>query len=217
MHPRVKSVLRPIVLAVNTPIAKARGNAVYKKAERPVKLEIGGNAPRAGWVVTNVGPTAPHYLDATVRWPFGDNEVSHVYSDNVIEHITLDMGRAMYREAYRCLQPGGVMRLVTPDLRAHVELYLSGAPALESAPAKHYKGMNLVVEHPIDLIRIPIGTFGHHTGYVYDFETLAAELKAAGFTKVVQTEAGKSDVPVFDGLDVRTHEGGAQLAVEATK
>lgn len=217
MHPRVKAIARPVVLALNTPIAKARGKAVYAKAERPVKLEIGGNSPREGWVVTNVGPTVRNYLDATVRWPFADGEVSHVYSDNVIEHITLDMGRAMYREAFRCLQPGGVIRLVTPDLRAHVELYLSGAGALESAPAKHYKGMGLVVEHPVDLVRIPVGAFGHHTGYLYDFETLAAELKAAGFHSIVQTEAGQSEHPEFAGLDVRSHEGGAQLAVEATR
>ncbi|MCZ4499736.1 MAG: hypothetical protein JWQ74_2289 [Marmoricola sp.] len=217
MHPRVKAIARPIVLAVNTPLAKVRGKAVYEKAPRPVKLEIGGNSPRAGWVVTNVGPTVRNYLDATVRWPFADGEVSHVYSDNVIEHITLDMGRAMYREAYRCLQPGGVMRLVTPDLRAHVELYLSGAGALDSPPAKHYLGMGLVVEHPIDLVRIPIASFGHHTGYLYDFETLAAELKAAGFTKVVQVKAGESEHPELNALDVRSHEGGAQLAVEATR
>ena len=217
MHPRVKAVARPIVLAVNTPLAKARGKAVYAKAERPVKLEIGGNSPRAGWVVTNVGPTVRNYLDATAPWPFAAGEVSHVYSDNVIEHITLAMNRAFFREAFKALQPGGKIRLVTPDLRAHVELYLSGAAALDSAPAKHYRGMGLVVEHPIDLARIPVASFGHHTGYLFDFETLKVELEAAGFSDVIQTEAGKSDVPEFAGLDVRSHEGGAQLAVEATK
>lgn len=217
MHPRVKAIARPIVLAINTPLAKARGRAVYKKAERPVKLEIGGNSPREGWVVTNVGPTVRNYLDATAPWPFAEGEVSHIYSDNVIEHITLDMNRAFFREAFKALQPGGKIRLVTPDLRAHVELYLSGAAALDSAPAKHYRGMGLVVEHPIDLARIPVAAFGHHTGYLFDFETLKVELEAAGFSNVIQTEAGKSDVPVFAGLDVRSHEGGAQLAVEATK
>jgi len=217
VHPRVKAIARPVVLALNTPLAKVRGKAVYEKAARPVKLEIGGNSPRAGWVVTNVGPTVRNYLDATAPWPFGPGEVSHVYSDNVIEHITLDMNRAFFREAFKALQPGGKIRLVTPDMRAHVELYLSGATALDSPPAKHYKGMGLVVEHPVDLVRIPVASFGHHTGYLFDFETLKVELEAAGFTDVVQTEAGKSDVPEFAGLDVRSHEGGAQLAVEATR
>ncbi|HJQ43220.1 MAG TPA: methyltransferase domain-containing protein [Jatrophihabitantaceae bacterium] len=217
MNPRLRAVARACVLTVNTPVAKARLTRTLRSTSRPIKLEIGGLTPREGWVVTNVNAIARNYLDATKRWPLEDDSVSHVYADNVIEHIPLAAARAMLAEAHRCMQPGGVIRLITPDIRTHAEMYLSGAAALDSAAGRHYRDLGLVVEHPIDLIRIPIGSFGHHTGYVYDFGTLDEELKRAGFHSTIRCELGQSEHAAFAELDQRGHEGGAQIAVEAIK
>ncbi len=217
VNPTLRKAVRAVVLAGNTPLARGRARRAIASAQRPFKLEIGGLTPREGWVITNVNAVTRNYLDATSTWPIEDGALSHVYSDNVIEHLPLDATRRMLREAHRCLQPGGVIRLVTPDVRAHVEMYLAGAPALDDAAARHYRDLGLVVEHPIDVLRIPIGAFGHHEGYVFDLETLTVELEAAGFTDVVRTATGESAHPELSGLDVRTSEGGAQLSVEATR
>lgn len=182
-----------------------------------MKIEIGGVKPRPGWVVTNVNAVARIYLDATIRWPLEDGAASHVHADNVIEHISLAAGRAMFAEAYRCLQPGGVVRLVTPDMRAHVDMYLAGRSTLESRAARRYRGIGLVVEHPVDLVRIPVASFGHHVGYLYDFDTLEAELTDAGFHSVTRCELGSSAHPELRGLDERGDDGGTQIAVEATR
>lgn len=213
----MRAVVRPVVLAVNTPVAKARLTRALRTAPRPLKLEIGGIKPRPGWVVTNVSAVTRNYLDATVAWPLEGGSVSHVYADNVIEHITLEQARAMLAEAYRCLRPGGVIRIVTPDIRGHIEMYLAGTGSLDSAAAQHYRKAGLTVEHPVDLVRIPIGSFGHHTGYVYDFETLDAELTRAGFHSTTRRELGQSPHPELAGLDDRQSEGGAQIAVEAVR
>lgn len=215
VNPRLRAVVRAGVRGVNTPLAKARCRRALEAAPRPLKLEIGGLVQRDGWIVTNVNAVTKLYLDATTRWPIEDDAVSHVFSDNVIEHLPLAANRAMFEEMRRCVRPGGVVRLITPNVRAHVEMYLSGAPALDDAAARHYRSMGLVVEHPIDVLRIPIGAFGHHEGYVWDFETLRSELERAGFVDVVQTATGESDHAEFQDLDRRTNEGGAQLAVEA--
>lgn len=216
MNPHLRTVLRSAVMTVNTPIAKRRLTSRLAVTPRPIKLEIGGLEPREGWVVTNVNAVTKHFMDATTRWPLEDDSVEVVYADNVIEHLTLEQGRALFAEAKRCLRPGGAIRLVTPDIRTHVEMYLAGTKPTDSAAGKHYASMNLTVEHPIDLVRIPIGSFGHHAGYVYDFETLAAELTRVGFSNPVHTAPGESTHPDFAGLDKRSHEGGAQLAVEAS-
>lgn len=215
VNPRLQAVVRAGVRGVNTPLAKARCRRLLEKTPRPLKLEIGGIVQRDGWVVTNVNAVTRNYLDATRRWPLEDDAVSHVFSDNVIEHLPLEANRAMFAEMRRCVRPGGLVRLITPNVRAHVEMYLSGSPALDDAAARHYRSMGLVVEHPIDVLRIPIGAFGHHEGYVWDFETLRSELERAGFVDVVQTATGESEHPEFADLDRRTNEGGAQLAVEA--
>lgn len=217
VHPAIRAVARPPVLAVNTPLARRRARQAFDRASRPLKVEIGGLAPRPGWVVTNVNAVTRLYLDATGPWPLEDASVSHVYSDNVIEHVPLEAGRRLFAEAFRCLRPGGAIRFVTPDLRGHVNRYLAGTSPKGDPEAKVYEDYGLTVEHPLDWIRIPIASFGHHTGYVYDFETLASELERAGFVDVTRTALGESDHPDLDGLDQRADEGGAQMAVEATR
>jgi len=204
-------------MAVNKPLATARAKKAMDAAPRPVRIEIGGLHKRAGWIVTNVNAVTPYYLDATRRWPLEDGACSRVYADNVIEHLPLRAGRAMLAEAYRCLQPGGVIRLVTPDIRKHVELYLTGSPEVREEVGSYYKQLGLTVEHPVDLVRIPIGSFGHHTGYVYDFATLRKELEAAGFTGVVSCELNESAHEDLVGIDQRSGESAVQMAVEATR
>jgi len=216
-RPRTRAVIRATVRTVNTPVAKARTRRALAAAERPLKLEIGGLLPRDGWVITNVNAVTRNFLDATTRWPIEDESVSYVYSDNVIEHLPLAAGRAMLEQAYRAMQPGGVIRIVTPDIRKHVELYLAGPASVDGDVAKEYRDLGLVVEHSIDLIRIPIGSFGHHEGYVYDFDVLEAELKRAGFHSIVLCEMGESEHPDLQGLDFRLAEEGAQIVVEATR
>lgn len=214
--PGARPLARSCVQAVNAPFAKARLRRELSRTHPLIKLEIGGHKSREGWIVTNVNAVARLHLDATKRWPLEDNTVEFVFSDNVIEHLTLQAGRAMLKESHRCLQPGGTIRIVTPDLRAHVEMYLSGTASLRNEAASHYRGLGLDVEHPVDLVRIPIASFGHHQGYLYDFDTLAAELERAGFTEPTRVELGVSRHSALCGLDIRSHEGGAQMAVEAT-
>lgn len=204
-------------MTVNTPVAKVRARRTLADTPRPINLELGGLTPRDGWVVTNVNALARNYLDCTKPWPIEDGSCAFIYHDNVIEHITLEGARVMLREAQRCLAPGGVIRIVTPDLRAHIDLYLAGVRPTDTPAGRQYADMGLTVDHPIDMVRIPIASFGHHLGYLYDFETLASELTAAGFADVRRTELGESGHATLAGIDVRTDEGGAQMAVEATR
>lgn len=217
MHPLVRAVARPVVLNLNTPVARRRTTRAIAAADGPIRLEIGGLEQRPGWLVTNVNAVTRNYLDASSTWPLGPASVSVVYADNVIEHLPLDAGRALFREAFRCLQPGGVIRLVTPDLRKHIEAYLAGPDSVCGDIAEAYRQIGLRVDHPIDLVRIPVENFRHHEGYVYDVASLSAELTAAGFVDVRECAFGKSDVPDLDGLDKRLDEGPAQMALEAVR
>ena len=215
-RPALRSVVRTGVQTLNAPFAKARFRKEVAGVHEPLKVEIGGHTPREGWLVTNVNAVTRLYLDATKRWPVEAGSVEYVYSDNVIEHLSLSAGRRMLLEAHRCMRPGGIIRTVTPDLRAHVDMYLQGASVLQNNVSRHYRDIGLEVEYPADLVRIPVAAFGHHAGYIYDFETLAAELHRAGFHNVVRCELGSSDHEALRNLDIRHDEGGAQLAVEAT-
>jgi predicted SAM-dependent methyltransferase len=217
MNPRLRRAVRGVVHAANRPVATARFRAAARRAPRPIALEVGGLKRRDGWFMVNVNAVTPYYMDGTRPWIFEDGALSYVYADNMIEHVPLAGGRVFLAEAFRCLRPGGVIRLVTPDVRTHVDMYLKGGDVVRSELADEYRSLGVVIEHPIDLIRTPIGEFGHHVGYVYDFETLDAELQRAGFRPAVRCNLHESGEPMLRGLEERAAHGSLQMAVEAVR
>lgn len=217
MNPKLRSAVRAGVHAVNRPVATARFRAAARRQPRPIALEVGGLKRRDGWFMVNVNAVTPYYMDGTKPWIFEDGSLSHVYADNMIEHVPLAGGRVFFAEAYRCLRPGGVIRLVTPDVRTHVDMYLKGGDVVQSNLADEYRSLGVVIEHPIDLLRTPIGEFGHHSGYVYDFETLDAELQRAGFKPASRCNLMESDDPKLRGLEERSAHGSLQMVVEAVR
>lgn len=62
--------------------------------------------------------------DIRTGLPFQDNWFEMVYHSHVLEHLTPEDGEQLIRECYRVLQPGGILRIVVPDLEKITQLYL---------------------------------------------------------------------------------------------
>ncbi len=56
--------------------------------------------------------------------PYPEAGFHAVYSSHVLEHLVPDQGRALMREMFRVLRPGGVCRTVVPDLETICREYL---------------------------------------------------------------------------------------------
>ena len=56
--------------------------------------------------------------------PFADGVFDAVYHSHVLEHLKPDQGERLLQECYRVLAPGGVLRIVVPDLETIARLYL---------------------------------------------------------------------------------------------
>lgn len=100
-------------------------------------------APRRGTVKVHLGPGQKNYIpgwfnvdaniftgradvwaDLRAPLPFHDVSVDCAYSHHVIEHLPdLD---AHIREIYRCLKPGGVVRIGGPNGDAAISKFLEG-------------------------------------------------------------------------------------------
>ena len=185
----------------------------------PYRVELGsGLVCRDGWVSTDVWSRAPLHLDATRSWPFPPGTVSHVYGDNMIEHVPLEGARALFRHALRALQPGGRIRLVTPDARRCAEIYLEGGELAEAQFEAH-RGAGTRMEHAVDILRAVFVEYEHDRGYAWDFESLSAELRSAGFEAIERCELEESDDPVLRGLESRVLpvDRVAMLVVEARR
>lgn len=65
--------------------------------------------------------------------PWSSNSVRAIYSSHTLEHLSREQGRRLLQEACRILIPGGILRIVVPDLAQMVRDYTSG-----SIPADHF-------------------------------------------------------------------------------
>ena len=107
-----------------------------------LRLNLGcGSVHPEGWVnvdaslgarlagLPGIGPLLCRWLGLRITWspdivvhdlrrpfPWPDASASVVYSSHTLEHLTREDGRRFLRECRRVLAPGGVVRIVVPDV-----------------------------------------------------------------------------------------------------
>ncbi|AKJ30379.1 class I SAM-dependent methyltransferase [Caldimonas brevitalea] len=64
--------------------------------------------------------------DLTKPFPWQSGTADGVYSSHTLEHLAREDGRRFLRECHRVLRQGGLIRILVPDLRHHVQSYLDG-------------------------------------------------------------------------------------------
>lgn len=216
MNAGTKEILKRGIVAVHGPVGRARLRRALARPRQSFRLELGANARRADWLVTNASWRARYYLDATHPWPVEPGTVDLVFADNMIEHVTLSAGRDVLHHAHAALRPGGTIRLATPDIETAARLYLGEDEERAAAVIGMHRRLGRVAEHPVDLLRVPFTEFGHHLGYLYDEASLGDELKRAGFHDVRRCETGESRIPDLRNLENRLDEESlVQLILEA--
>jgi predicted SAM-dependent methyltransferase len=79
----------------------------------------------AGWLNTDIylNGRSVTYLDVTQRFPFQDNTFAYVTAEHMIEHLAYEDAKTMLSECYWVLQPGGRVRIATPDLEVILGLH----------------------------------------------------------------------------------------------
>lgn len=90
-------------------------------------LNIGcGSTSHPGWTNVDIVPSGSEVLVHNIRkgLPFKDDTFDAVYHSHVLEHIPRAEAEKFVKEAVRVLKPGGIMRVVVPDLEAIVRLYI---------------------------------------------------------------------------------------------
>ncbi len=90
------------------------------------RVNIGGGPfYKPGWGVLDYTGWKYSFAPGTVDWqhnlasfdpfPFPDNSIRMFYSSHCLEHIPARFHEHIFREIARCLAPGGLVRLTTPD------------------------------------------------------------------------------------------------------
>jgi predicted SAM-dependent methyltransferase len=160
-----------------------------------------------GVIRANVGAqwtARPLVHDLTKTLPFEANSVSAIYGSHVLEHLYRAEAQTLLLECFRVLKPGGVIRMVVPDLRAMVASYFEdkggGSRAGEVLPADllnerlGFRNPSRPQGNVVFKIYATWKDFHSHK-YMYDAESLARYLTNAGFREVQEKGYCESDIP----------------------
>lgn len=98
-------------------------------------LNIGcGSLFHPEWINIDLVSNSPHVRAYDIRkgLPYHDNTFDACYSSHIIEHLDQTEARKLVTECFRVIRPGGIIRVVVPDLEAIAKNYLNTLERLDS-------------------------------------------------------------------------------------
>lgn len=155
--------------------------------QRDVLVNIGcGPFGKDGWVNLDLFQAPGVTMRVDARWglPLADASAKGIHVEHYFEHLEPNTERPRFlADCRRCLQPGGILRIVVPDMRKYIEAYM--APGWDVLNAVGCGG-----ERPQDTFATKIEALNHvfvqdgeHYGG-FDAEYLRNTLKKAGFDDI---------------------------------
>lgn len=131
--------------------------------------------------------------------PLRDGSADFVYSSHFLEHMSRTDATHLLRESFRVLKPGGVVRVVVPDLAYAVSLYASGRK--EEMLTQYF------------FVEDDDSYYARHK-YMYDCASLTAQLAEIGFKEIEQQRYQTGKTPDLSVLDNRPEDS---LYLEAVR
>jgi len=170
-----------------------------------LKINLGsGHWKFEGWVNVDLDhDSEPDVVaDLAAELPFADGVARLMHTEDFIDQLELDQAAAFLRECHRVLAPGGVLRVLTPDMQKLAHLYLN-APARLEELWKNFVRVPLSLDTPGEIFNIGMRFAGHT--FLYDEETFGVLATRCGFD-AQRVEYQQSEEPELRGLDLRSPE-----------
>lgn len=161
--------------------------------------------------------------------PFAADTFSAVYASHVLEHLYRVEAQQVLAECRRVTKPGGVVRIVVPDLRSMVASYLHDTngetgSSQETTAAADLLNERLGFRKPAPPAGNPAFKFYaiwkdfHSHKWMYDSLSLIRCLELAGFTNVAEKRFLESEIPGIETVEVAERVvDGVGICVEGRK
>ena len=185
------------VRALQADLAAVRGAALVPQLEalglhegsRELKVHVGcGGHLLPGWINVDNDP-APLAINLDWGLPLPTGSARYVFVAHLLEHLFHPaQSSRLLGDIRRVLAPGGVVRIVVPDIEKYLRAYASGDEAF-FAERRRRRGLPAGLTSLETLLpyaganATPDALFEHHK-FGYDFATLASALERAGFADV---------------------------------
>lgn len=152
-----------------------------KKPENVSRVHVGaGGVLLPGWwnIDLKAAPGLDQVLDVRRGLPF--NDLSFIYAEHFVEHLTLDEGLAFLTDCRRALSPSGVLRLSTPNLDWVILTHY------------HINDKSVSPDGVRDCLMINRAFHGWGHRFLYNREMLTKCLRAVGFSTLEFHRYGQS-------------------------
>jgi SAM-dependent methyltransferase len=210
LHSQVRA-LGESVQALRQALHPLRGPHLNQQAQQ---LGIGANSQNLrlhlgcgpvhipGFVNIDIAP-APMAMNVLWGMPFEDGQAEIVYLSHLLEHLFYPRDvMALLKELFRVLKPGGMIRVVVPDMARCVQAYQAQDHAFFDARRAHFSWWPenaSMLENFLTYAGVgaePGFLFESHK-YGYDLATLAKALAGAGFQRVERSAYQQSAHPAL--------------------
>jgi predicted SAM-dependent methyltransferase len=140
-----------------------------------------------GWINVDNAPYegVDRQLDVTKGLPFSD--VEFIFAEHFIEHLDYRDASRLLKDCRSVLRDDGVLRLSTPNL--------------DWVWASHYRRALDAQEELLGCFMINRAFRGWGHQFLYNYGTLAATLREAGFGNVLRVSYGESPHNALRGLE----------------
>ena len=135
-----------------------------------------------------VFPRHVRYGNIVRGLPVAEGTCAGIYASHVLEHLALDDFRTALANTRRMLAPGGVFRLVVPDLERMCHEYAGAHAFMRDSGLGHVRRPGL---------RALFGNSAHL--WMWDEASMMQELRDAGFARM--RRAGFGDNPEFHAVE----------------
>jgi predicted SAM-dependent methyltransferase len=142
------------------------------------------------------------YMNLNKRWKYRSNSVDVVYASHLFEHLTLSSAELFLKESFRCLKPGGTIRIVVPDLykickkyihEYEIEGKMDPTEFIMWAINMHREGQYGKKINWFKKMVLEWQGYPHQHKFMYDEKSLANKLKQNGFNNIASLSYGVSE------------------------
>lgn len=180
-----------------------RGQRIRKWIRSSPKrfLQIGGGRhliKADGWMNGDM-VAGDIYLDATRRFPIPDACVTALFTEQFVEHLPQQSVESFFQEAFRVLEPGGILRQSTPDLELLLQVYKDTneharrSEVVRRHMRNHRRNARYARSTGCQFLNDMFRLWGHQ--FIYDRATLEAITCESGFVNCRWVRFGESEVP----------------------
>ena len=156
-------------------------------------------------------PDNVKYGDIIKGLPVKPGTCDAVYCSHVLEHLSLtDFSKALIN-TYNILKPGGVFRLIMPDLHAMIDEYIKNKMNNTSASIDFIKNTGMGLEFRARGFKTFIKSFFGNSRHLWlwDFESTIAELERTGFKNIRKCKFNDSEIAEFKLVEDEDRFNGA--------